>query len=303
MNRTSLIVLLATSMAATVGCASKNYVRQETTPLINKTNELDDLTAKNTNAIKDVDARAQAGIQEVTAKAAEVDQKAQAAAEQAGQAQTQADNAVHRVDSLQNTVANLDNYRVVTETAVHFGFDKDNLTKTAQEALDQLSTDVANAKGYIITVEGGTDSVGNADYNYALSERRADSVIQYLASKHSIPAHKIYLIGLGKDKPVESNKTADGRAKNRRVDVRLMTNSTDATPAQPAPLPRLRRPCKFFAEDFTNSSCSTSPVEQLFLRASDLSRQTSDFRLRTSDFGPQTSSATLEPRSSDYGVD
>jgi OOP family OmpA-OmpF porin len=240
MNRTSLIFLLATSMAATVGCASKNYVRQETTPLINKTNELDDLTAKNTNAIKDVDARAQAGIQQVTAKAAEVDQKAQAAADQAGQAQTQADNAVHRVDSLQNTVANLDNYRVVTETAVHFGFNRDNLTKTAQEALDQLSTDVASAKGYIITVEGGTDSVGSADYNYALSERRADAVIQYLASKHSIPAHKIYLIGLGKDKPVESNKTADGRAKNRRVDVRLMTNSTDATPTQPtaaAPAP------------------------------------------------------------------
>ena len=238
MNRTSLVVLLATSMAATVGCSSKNYVRQETTPLINKTNELDDLTAKNTNAIKDVDARAQAGIQEVTAKAAQVDQKAQAAADQAGQAQTQADNAVHRVDSLQNTVANLDNYRVVTETAVHFGFDKDNLTKTAQEALDQLANDVPNAKGYIITVEGGTDSVGSADYNYGLSERRADAVIQYLASKHSIPAHKIYLVGLGKDKPVDSNKTRDGRAKNRRVDVRLMTNSVEgATPQQPAPAP------------------------------------------------------------------
>src|ERR1700687_3664603 len=204
MIRTSLIFLLATSMAATVGCASKNYVRQETTPLINKTNELDDLTAKNTNAIKDVDARAQAGIQQVTAKAAEVDQKAQAAAEQAGQAQTQADNAVHRVDSLQNTVANLDNYRVVTEPAVHFGFNKDNLTKTAQDALDQLSADVANTKGYIITVEGGTDSVGDADYNYALSERRADSVIQYLASEHSIPAHKIYLIGLGKEEAVRA---------------------------------------------------------------------------------------------------
>ena len=49
---------------------------------------------------------------------------------------------------------------MVTETAVHFGFDKDNLSKTAQEALDQLATDVASAKGYIITVEGGTDSVG-----------------------------------------------------------------------------------------------------------------------------------------------
>lgn len=233
MNRTSLIVLLASSMAATVGCASKNYVRQETTPLINKTNELDDLTAKNTNAIKDVDARAQAGIQQVNTKAAEVDQKAQAASQQAGDAQTLADNAVHRVDSLQNTVANLDNYRVVTETSVHFGFDKDTLTKTAKEALDQLSNDVPNTKGYIVTVEGGTDSVGGADYNYGLSERRANAVIQYLASQHSVPAHKIYLVGLGKDKPVDSNKTRDGRAKNRRVDVRLMTNSVDnATPAQ-----------------------------------------------------------------------
>ncbi|PYV95305.1 MAG: flagellar motor protein MotB [Acidobacteria bacterium] len=232
MTRTSLIVLLALTTAATVGCSSKKYVRQETTPLINKTNELDDLTAKNTNAIKDVDARAQAGIQQVNAKTTEVEQKAQSATQQAGQAQTSADNAVHRVDSLTNTVANLDNYRVVTETSVHFGFDKDNLTKKAQEALDQLANDVPNTKGYIITVEGGTDSVGNQEYNYGLSERRADSVIQYLASKHSIPAHKIYLVGLGKDKPVDDNKTRDGRAKNRRVDVRLMTNTVEgSTPA------------------------------------------------------------------------
>lgn len=231
MNRSSLIVLLAGSMLATVGCASKNYVRQETTPLINKTNELDDLTAKNSKDIKDVDARAQAGIQQVQAKAAEVDEKAQAAGQQAAQAQTSADNAVRRVDVLQNAVVNLDNYRVVTETAVHFGFNKDALTKQAKEALDQLATDVPNTKGYIITVEGGTDSVGPADYNYDLSQRRADSVIQYLASAHSIPAYKIYLIGLGKDKPVETNKTSEGRAKNRRVDVRLMTNTTGETPA------------------------------------------------------------------------
>jgi hypothetical protein len=47
-----------------------------------------------------------------------------------------------------------------------------------------------------------------------------------------VPAHKIYVVGLGKDKPLDSNKTREGRAKNRRVDVRLMTNSSaDATPA------------------------------------------------------------------------
>src|SRR5215467_10837802 len=138
MNRTSFVLCLAASMVATVGCSTKNYVKQQTTPLINKTNELDDLTAKNSRDIKDVDARAQAAIQQVNAKTAEVEQKNQAAAQQASQAQTQADNAVHRVDVLQNAVANLDNYRVATETAVHFGFDKDNLTKNAQDALDQL---------------------------------------------------------------------------------------------------------------------------------------------------------------------
>ncbi len=232
MNRTSLVIGLAAAMLATVGCSTKNYVRQQTTPLINKTNELDDLTAKNTNAIKDVDARAQAGIQQVQAKATEVDQKATAAGQQAAQAQTLADNAVHRVDSLQNTVANLDNYHVVNEASVQFGFNKDNLTKAAKEALDQLGGAVPNTKGYIIALEGGTDSVGPADYNYDLSERRANAVIQYLASKYNIPAHKIYVIGLGKDKPLDSNKTSAGRAKNRRVDVRLMTNTTGTAPSQ-----------------------------------------------------------------------
>src|SRR5579863_10026892 len=232
MNRTSLTVLLAVTTAASVGCASKNYVRQETTPLINHTNELDDMTAKNSKDIKDVDARTQAGIQQVQSQAAAIDQKAQAAGQQAGQAQTLADNAVHRVDTLQNTVANLDNYRVVSEASVRFGFDKDILSKDAQAALDQIANVVPSTKGYIITVEGATDSTGDAEYNYALSQRRADAVIQYLASQHNVPAYKIYLIGLGKDKPVESNATREGRAKNRRVDVRLMTNSGEgSTPA------------------------------------------------------------------------
>src|SRR5437762_13507032 len=127
MNRASLVLALVASMAATVGCASKNYVREQTTPIINKTNELDDLTAQNTKSIKDVDARSQAGIQDVNTRAAAADQKAQAAGQQAAQAQQLADNAVHRVGVLSDAVANLDNYKIVSETAVHFGFDKDLL--------------------------------------------------------------------------------------------------------------------------------------------------------------------------------
>jgi len=236
MNPTSfkMTLLLAATLVASVGCTTKNYVRQQTTPLINKTNELDDLNAKNSKDLKDVDQRAQSGIQAVQAKAAEVDQKALAAGSEADKAQLSANGATQRVDALTNTVVNLDNYRPVVETAVHFGFNKDNLTKDAKEAIDQLATSVASTKGYIITVEGATDSVGSSEYNYDLSQRRANAVIQYLAAEKNVPGYKIYLIGLGKDKPVESNKTADGRAKNRRVDIRLMTNTGagTTTPAQ-----------------------------------------------------------------------
>ncbi len=221
----SFIALIAGVVVLNAGCATKSYVRKEVAPVINKTNELDDITAKNTKDIKDVDARAQQGIQAVNAKSAEVDQKAVAAGQSADQAQQLASKASTRLDSLSNQVANLDNYRPVSETSVHFGFDKAALTPKAKEALDQLAADIPNTKGYVVEVVGGTDSTGNSDYNYKLSERRADAVIQYLASKYNIPAHKIYVIGLGKDKEVAPNSSAGGRAQNRRVDVRLLTNT------------------------------------------------------------------------------
>ncbi len=229
--KSSLLVLLAgAGMIFSAGCSSKNYVRQQSQPIIDKTNQLDDLTAKNNRDIRDVDARAQQGIQGVNTKAGEADQKAQAARGRADEANTLAEQANNRANVLANQVANLDNYRPVLETSVHFAFNKADLTTKAKAALDQLVAEIPNTKGYLVVVEGDTDSVGPATYNYKLSERRADAVVQYLSSK-SVPAHKIYIIGLGKDKYVADNKTSSGRAKNRRVDVRLMTNTQQETPA------------------------------------------------------------------------
>ena len=68
-----------------------------------------------------------------------------------------------------------------------------------------------------------------------LSRRRADAVIQYLAAKYNVPPYRIYIIGLGKDNPVAENKNSAGRAKNRRVDVQLLTNSLESTSAQTNP--------------------------------------------------------------------
>lgn len=243
MNRIVLLAAVGTlSLSVATGCASKKYVRNEAAPTINKVNELDEITAKNSNAIKDVDQRAQQGIQGVNDKAAAADQKAVAAGQAADQAQQAATGATNRVNSLANTVANLDNYHPVVETSVHFGFDKFDLTSKAKNALDQLGNEIQSTKNYIVVVDGNTDSVGPADYNYGLSERRADSVIHYIATKYGVPAHKIYVIGLGKDKPVDANKTAAGRAKNRRVDVRLMTNNTEGSTAAQAQPPQTQAP-------------------------------------------------------------
>ena len=236
MNRFSLLaVLVAGSLPFTAGCATKKYVSQQTTPIINNVNELDDETAKNTRDIKDVDNRAQQGIAQVNQKSAAADQKALAAGQSADQANQTATQASNRVTSLAGTVENLDNYKSVSETTVLFGFDKSQLTRKDRQTLDDFAANLQSQKHYIIQVEGYTDSTGPADYNYQLSQRRADVVIQYLATKYSVPAHKIFLIGLGKDNPVAQNTSASGRAKNRRVDVRLMENSlTESAQAGPS---------------------------------------------------------------------
>src|SRR5262245_56983177 len=153
--KSSLMVLLAgTSLIFTAGCTTKNYVRQQTQPIIDKTNTLDDLTAKNTRDIRDVESRAQQGIQGVNDRASQADAKAVDARGRADQAQTLASQASNKAEALATQVANLDNYRPVVETSVHFGFNKANLTNKSKEALDQLLAEVPNTKGYLLVVEG-----------------------------------------------------------------------------------------------------------------------------------------------------
>lgn len=222
----------ALSLVFATGCTTKNYVRSQTQPVIQKTNELDDATAANNRAIHDVDTRAQQGIQQAQNSANQAQQNAQNATQAANTAQQSAQEAVNRADSLAGVIANLDNYKQVGDVSVTFGFNKSVLTKADKDQLDQFGSQLANTQNYILEVTGGTDSVGSKEYNYALSDRRAMSVVQYLAQKYNVPAHKFYLVGLGKDVEVDSNKTAAGRAKNRHVEVQLLSNSGQAQPAQ-----------------------------------------------------------------------
>jgi outer membrane protein OmpA-like peptidoglycan-associated protein len=222
----------ALSLVFATGCTTKNYVRSQTEPVIQKTNELDDATAANNRALHDVDSRAQQGVQSAQNSANQAQQSAQNATQAANTAQQSAQDAVNRADSLAGVIAGLDNYKQVGDVSVTFGFDKAALTKAEKAKLDEFGGQLAGAQNYILEVTGGTDSVGSKDYNYALSDRRAMAVVQYLAAKYNVPAHKFYLVGLGKDVEIDSNKTAKGRAKNRHVEVQLLSNSGQNQPAQ-----------------------------------------------------------------------
>jgi len=220
------VVGLAAALAVmgATGCATKNYVHTQTAPLVEHTDQLDAKTSANNKQIHDVDDRAQAGIKQAQGSADTANQNAQNASKLAGDAENSANLAVHRADSLESVVKGLDDYKPVANVSVTFGFDKAVLTKEDRDQLDAFAAQLGSAKAYILEVTGGTDSIGPAQYNYELSQRRADAVVQYLASKYGIAAHRFYLIGIGKDKAVAPNTTAEGRKQNRRVEVRLLSN-------------------------------------------------------------------------------
>jgi outer membrane protein OmpA-like peptidoglycan-associated protein len=225
-------VLMATSVGMT-GCASKNYVRSQTTPVIQQTNDLDAKTSSDHKAIVDTDQRAQKGIAGAQASANTADQDANAAGQAATTAGQNAQEAVNRVDTLTGVVANLDSYKPISDVTVTFAFDKAVLTADDKRQLDDFAANLATARGYLLEVTGGTDTVGDAQYNYQLSQRRADAVVNYLATRYNVPPHKVYLIGIGKDQQVATDKTATGRAKNRRVEVKLVSNMTSASAQAP----------------------------------------------------------------------
>ena len=98
--------------------------------------------------------------------------------------------------------------------------------------LDQFAKEHAGARRYFIAVEGFTDAVGNAEYNEALSRRRANRVVAYLVTKHDIPVYRIQMIGLGKEKPLDEGRNRAARARNRRVEVKLYTADANSTLSQ-----------------------------------------------------------------------
>jgi OmpA-OmpF porin, OOP family len=140
-------------------------------------------------------------------------------------AQATADAAVAGVNATNDRISALDDYVPQDTAAVNFKVGSSVLTADEKAKLDAIATKALNAKGYVLEVTGFTDATGNVERNRALSQRRADAVIRYLIEQHQIPLRRIVQpYGYGESNPIADNKTRDGRAQNRRVEVKVLVN-------------------------------------------------------------------------------
>jgi peptidoglycan-associated lipoprotein len=180
-------------------CASKRYVSEE----VSKSSATSE---KRINEVESQVEATQTRVREHDTKIAELDKTTREALERAEAAGKLAEGKF--IYSL-----------VLSDDAVKFPFNKHELSKEAQEKLAEFAQRLKGEnKNVYLEIQGHTDSTGSPEYNMNLGEARAEAVRRCL-SKQGIALNRMSTISYGKDEPVDSNKTRDGRAKNRRVVV------------------------------------------------------------------------------------
>ena len=203
--------------------ASKGYVQRHVQPIQDQVKELDELTASNSKMIRDVDARAQQGIQLASTKTNLADEHTLEAANKAQMAQQRATAVDTRLSAVETMVGNIDEYKSAPQTEIRFRPGQTGLSKQAKDALDEIATPLKGQHGYVIEVKGFSSGQGQAAI--ANSRKIADSVVRYLVSNHEIPAYRIYVIGMG-------NARVAKRTSGTRVEISLLKNGLEQTAKQ-----------------------------------------------------------------------
>ena len=169
----------------------------------------------------------QAEQERLAGQLAETTAVANAATTAAQEAKDAAAKAQQTADYANNRINGLDDFDPIKTITVYFTTGSATLGPKAKATIDDAAAWVKtqNTKGWVVAVIGYADTTGNTERNRALSERRANNVIYYLVTQKGLkPQRLVQPFGYGQLEPVAENKTATGRAKNRRVEIRLMVN-------------------------------------------------------------------------------
>ncbi len=229
MKKFLLVVPVVVLAAGSTACATKKFVRTEVGAVNDKVTTLNSRVEENEQRIKANEEKIGQVDQKYDQRVTQVDQKAGAAGQSAEQAKQAAAAVDGRVNEMAAVNRRLVYGLVLSEAQGGFKFANTTLPDEAKAQLDalvgQLSSD---PKAVFFEIEGHTDSTGPALVNEQIGLERAEAVKRYLYEQHKVPLHKISVISYGETKPVDSNRTRDGRAKNRRVEVKVLSPETAA---------------------------------------------------------------------------
>jgi hypothetical protein len=214
--------------------ARKKWVQKRLDPINDRLAELDQVNARNAQEIKDVDARAQAGIRQAQSTADQANQSALAAGTEAQNASSAAQQASGHVDQVNTTVNGLDQFHQVSDIELTFRRGTSVLTDDSRQKLDDLAAGLAGRQGYILEMEAFSPAAGSVGMQS--SERLADSVKRYLVEQHQIPVYRLHSVALG-NAPDEASSSDDSskpaHAHANTVHIRLMENSLAAQASAP----------------------------------------------------------------------
>jgi peptidoglycan-associated lipoprotein len=225
MLRKFLVVLpiLAVAIGGSSACASKKYVKTQIDDTAGKINDKIDTMSKSLEETQERTRKNEQRIGQAEQKLTEVDQKAQTANSAAANANSAAVAATAKAEAVERTTKRLIYEVTLTEDQGNFKLGSADLPPDAKARIDELVAQLkANPNGAYIEIEGHTDSTGPADYNKQLGLQRAEAVKTYLYETQQIPLHKMNVISYGAEKPVAPNTTREGRAKNRRVVIKVL---------------------------------------------------------------------------------
>ena len=140
-------------------------------------------------------------------------------------AQDSADAAIAGVNATNQRISSMDDYVVQSTSTVNFRVGSAALLPEGKQNLDQAAATALTMKGYVLEVTGFASADGDAKKNKALSQRRAQAVIDYLVETHNIPLRRISTsYGFGELQAVADNTTREGREQNRRVEVKVLVS-------------------------------------------------------------------------------